>query len=88
MIRKIYSVYDNGVQAFLRVFEASQDGEAIREFTNIARNENTPVHNHPHDYTLFYIGQFDNHSGMLKPEKTPTRLLSAQEVLTPQEETH
>lgn len=77
---KIYTVFDNAVKAFLQPFFARSHGEAIRNFTDAVNDPKTSLNAHPHDYSLWHIGDFDDNSANIVANP-PERLLSGTEAL-------
>lgn len=65
MILKAFSIYDSKACFFGNPFFAQKEEQAIRDFGD-AVNSNEPNNGfarHPEDYSLFYIGDFDNENG-------------------------
>ena len=67
MILRAFTVYDSKVDAYVRPFFLNTPAEAIRGFKDTVNDGQSPISNHPEDYTLFEIGTFDESSGMLEP---------------------
>ena len=65
MKQRIYSVKDNVAGVFGSLLFATNDSVALRMFntsyTQIGASDNTV---NPFDYSLYYIGEFDNESGV------------------------
>lgn len=79
MINKLYSVFDAKAQYFGAPFSDMEDGSAVRNFAdavNDGSNPNNMWHKHPEDFSLFFLGEFDNSSGELIPV-TPKSLVTA-----------
>ena len=74
---KVFSIRDTAVEAFMRPFFARTAGEADRAFSGEVQNAQTPVGQHPADYHLFYLGDFDEVTGDLTPLDAPVRISSA-----------
>jgi hypothetical protein len=64
----IYTIFDTASGAYLRPFFMRSDGEALRMFENESINAESPVGQHPEDYSLFRIGTYDDNKGELHPE--------------------
>lgn len=60
MITKIYSVYDNAVQAYLPPMQFRTRGEAIRAVSAALREPDHQFSKHSPDYSLFELGEFDD----------------------------
>ncbi len=63
-----YSVFDQASGLYCRPFFAQSDGEAVRQFSDLALDADHPVGKHAADYTLFRLGIFDDNSGLLTNE--------------------
>lgn len=82
MITEVYSIHDKGVNAFSPPFFARARGEALRSFMQACNDERHTIHNYPLDYSLCYLGLFDDASGILTPAPHgPERILGATEAL-------
>lgn len=68
---KMYSVYDQGVGAFMAPFMLRSKGEAIRQFSNTVANKDTEFYRHPEDFTLFELAEYDELTGVFKNHPTP-----------------
>lgn len=64
---KMFSIHDAKAGAFMQPFFARANGEAIRHFTVQANDPNSMICRFPGDFTLCYIGEFDEHVGQLAP---------------------
>jgi len=62
----IYAIYDSKAEAFARPFFFPTKGMAMRAFTDHVSDPSTPVGQHPADYTLFHIGEWDDHEGHIQ----------------------
>ena len=67
MKHKIFTVHDVAADAFATPFVQKTTGLAIRSFAQACQDENTQLHQHPSDYTLFQIGEFDEDTGEITP---------------------
>lgn len=77
------AVYDQGVQAFMRPWFVRTKGEAIRIFTdetNRKGGENNALSTHPEDYSLYFLGTWDDTSGKIEQPEIPEKLIEAQDV--------
>jgi hypothetical protein len=82
MILQMYSIFDSAVKAYLQPFYCRTRGEAIRSFTDAVKNPDGMFNKHALDYTLIYIGVFDDQSGVVTAEAPgPERVINATEVL-------
>ncbi|AXL14819.1 nonstructural protein [Microviridae sp.] len=67
----IFSIYDEKAQAFITPFALPQAGMAMRTFADCCNNPEHAFGKHPHDYTLFQIGEFDDETAAITPTKKP-----------------
>lgn len=65
---KIFSVYDSKGDVFSRPIFDLNAGVALRGFADTAKavNGENPISQHPEDYTLFELGEWDESSGNFK----------------------
>ena len=80
MILKIYSVYDKGIEGYMRPWFAQADGQALRLFIDEVDGD-SPMAKHPEDYSLFRIGSFDDENGTITCDEVKC-LARAHEVQT------
>ena len=78
---KCYTVYDGKVAAYLPPFYCRADGEAIRMFAESVMSEGHQFAKHPEDFTLFYIGEYDDETAKVECVITPVSLGTALEFL-------
>ena len=74
MIRRVYTVYDIKIEAYLQPFFALSKGDAIRDFVQVVNDKSTKIGLHPEDFTLFEIGTYDDSTAKLVAHTTPTAL--------------
>lgn len=60
---KAFSVRDAATEVFTRPFFMLTKAEAIRTFTKESNDSNSQLFQHPLDYHLFYLGDFDQDTG-------------------------
>jgi hypothetical protein len=76
-----YAVHDKGVGAFAQPFASRARGEAIRNFTSACHDKGSPLHNFPIDYTLVFLGFYDDATGLFENAPNgPQRVLGATEI--------
>ncbi len=61
----IFSIYDEKAKAYLPPFFLPEKGMAIRTFSDCVNDADHAFGRHPHDYTLFYLGEWLDHDGVL-----------------------
>lgn len=75
MILKAYSVRDTKAEYFNTPFFNKTHGEAERNFTDLVNDKNTSVGQHPTDFDLYYLGEFDTQSGKITGLTAPEHQL-------------
>lgn len=68
MIVKLYAIHDTLAGVYLPPYCADTDAVVIRDFGDAVRKGNTPISEHPEDYTLECIGVYDRETGVISPE--------------------
>lgn len=67
MVLVAYSVHDSVAQFFGSPFFCKTDGEARRLFADACKDSRSNLSEHPTDFSLYRLGQFDDNSGDLVP---------------------
>lgn len=75
-----YTIFDSCSGAYSRPFFAAADGEAVRNFGDIASDAEHPIGKHPEHYSLYRSGTFDDQTGKLFPEEV-NHLANAHELV-------
>jgi hypothetical protein len=81
MIVKIFSIYDSKAEAYNSPFYMQTQSLAIRAFTDEANNLDSQIGKHPADFTLFYMGEYDDHTASFNLEDTKISLGVASEFV-------
>lgn len=63
MIKKVCAVYDVKTACYDRPLLFVSLGEAIRSFADVANDKNTVIGQHPADFRLDYLSDFDMNNG-------------------------
>ena len=87
MRNQIFTIYDVKAKAYITPFVLPNDGMAIRTFQTCANDLNHAFGQHPEDYVLYRIGEFDSDTGELINDKSPELIIKAIETLKPRETT-
>ena len=85
MRQKAYVVHDSAAEAFLPPFFLHTDGIAKRIFADACNDPDHQFGANPQDYTLFFVGEFDDEFGTLEPQ-TPTSLGNGLTFIRPLEQ--
>lgn len=88
MKHQMIAVYDNKAEAFLPPQAVQSNGAAIRSFSDAVNQPDTAFNNHPSDYALFNVGQYDDATALFTPTETgqPIELSKAINLITTQPE--
>ena len=76
-----YAIFDSAAGVYMRPFFAQAHGLATRMFSDLACDADHDVGKHPEDYSLYFIGEYDDNKGELKPV-TKECLATAQELVS------
>lgn len=84
------AVMDVAVGAYNRPFFVPSLGLAVRSFEDecCRKAVDNPMFNHPQDFALFHLGQFDEESGRFTNLDNPHRLVDAVSVVKFKEVNH
>lgn len=77
VILQIYGVYDEKAKSYLDPFYFGHDGEALRKFSDVIQNDQSPIAKHPGDYSMYKLGKFDSNSGHITADQNPQFLAKA-----------
>lgn len=61
----VYTVRDSKAECYLPPFTMRTNAEAIRAFGDSVQKPGTTIHDHPGDFFLYKVGEFDQVSGSL-----------------------
>lgn len=62
---RVFSVFDGKAAIYSTPIFQHTDAMASRAFLDACSDKETPVGRHPEDYTLYYIGEWDEFLGKL-----------------------
>ena len=65
MLHQIFTVRDSKAEAYLLPFFAANEAVAKRRFIDAVNDQDHMFFAHAGDYTLFWIGEYDDESGMV-----------------------
>lgn len=78
---KMFVIYDSKAEAFDVPRCHSTRGVAIRSFVDAAVKADVPWKDHPEDYTLFEVGEYDGNKCKFEIYDTPKSLGLALELM-------
>lgn len=68
MTRRMYAVRDSKMTEFNNPSVMASDAAAVRAFGDLVlKDSGTLVSNHPEDFSIWFIGEFDFATGILEP---------------------
>jgi hypothetical protein len=80
---QMFAIYDSKATAYLPPFNLPTIQMAKRTFTDTVNDLKHSFSQHPEDYTLFHIGEFDDEKGILQLTKIHDSICNGKEVQDP-----
>ena len=77
MLLKAFSIRDQKAEIFHPPFYKQHHGEAERDFQTACRDSKSNLSQYPEDFDLYYLGDYDDHTGIFKSLDTPQHMLKA-----------
>jgi len=74
---KIFSIRDSKGEVFNTPFFQKTHGEAERTFRELVNDPQSMLFKYPDDFDLYFVGEYDNQKGVVKPLDTPQHILKA-----------
>jgi len=75
----VYSIFDSKAGIFSRPWYSITEAVARRQFSELANDPSTEIGRHSADFSLFYLGLFDDSDGAFTNNTVPENLgLAAQ----------
>lgn len=71
MKTKVFSIYDSKAELFAKPFHAINSGVVIRQFQEMAGNNQNDIGKYPEDFTLFELAEYDEETGKFTNHPTP-----------------
>lgn len=81
MLKKVYSVRDAKGDVYNQPFYQNTHGEAERTLVELVKDQRTFVAKYPEDFDLYYLGDFDDKTGMFMPLSTPLHIVKAMQLV-------
>ncbi len=85
MILKIFSIRDAKAEVYNTPFYQKTHGEAERNFRTLVTDEKSTISQYPDDFDLYYLGEYNDNSGLTESLQTPQHMLKASAVKQPQQ---
>lgn len=77
MLLRGYTIYDNKALQYHSPWFAASDGAAVRSFQDLVNDANTSISRHPGDYSLFFVGTYDDNKGLFAPVQPLVHVIDA-----------
>lgn len=77
---KVFSVFDAKANAYLQPFVMKAKPVALRAFEDLVNDPTCAFSKHPMDYTLFYVGDWDQIAGQLTRLEVNEALCNGKDV--------
>ena len=82
MTKRIYAIYDTKTSSYGMPLFLISDGEALRVVQDAVAKPGTTLADHPQDFRLDYLGEFDQETGRIIQEKnTPKHLMDVAQLV-------
>lgn len=78
---KVFSLRDTKGGVYHQPFYQRSHGEAERSIKQLANDPQSMVSKYPEDYDLYYLGTYDDQTGVIKPEDSPQHVLKAVQLV-------
>ena len=80
----LISTYDKKGEVFAAPVATTKPALAVRDFSEVCKDEKHPFNKFPEDYSLWIVGEFDETKGELIP-KEPKMIAEAQHFVIKKE---
>lgn len=77
MIKEIFVVHDSKAAAFGSPFHAENAATALRSFRYAANDRNTEIGKYPSDFSLYHLGNYDDHTAKYQLLDSPAHIAIA-----------
>lgn len=83
MEQKMYSIRDAKAEIYHVPFYNKTHGEAERNLKQLLNDEKSSISQYPEDFDLYYIGTYDDQTGVIKALATPQHIVKAVALKSP-----
>lgn len=80
---KAFSIRDQKGEIFHTPFFKKTHGEAERDFAQLVKDGQSTISKFPEDFDLYYVGDYDDQTGLFKSLDTPRHVTKAAMVQNP-----
>lgn len=74
---KMFSIRDSKAEIFNPPFFSKSHGEAERNFTALVRDNKSQLNQFPEDFDLYFVGHYDDQTGVTQTLDTPVHVVKA-----------
>lgn len=74
---KVFSIRDAKAEVYNQPFFKKSHGEAERDFQELVKDEKSWISKYPEDFDLYFVGIYDDQTGLFKSLDTPQHLHKA-----------
>lgn len=85
---RVYSIRDAKAEVYNQPWFAKTHGEAERNFAQLARDPKSMVGQFPEDYDLYFIGSYNDQTGVIDALETPQHIAKAISLNAPEARPH
>lgn len=78
---KIFTMFDGAAMTYSKPFFEVNENVARRQLQVLVNSGDNAVAKNPTDFTLFFIGEFDDEKAELLPAVSPLRICGAHELV-------
>ncbi len=68
MKTNLYAIYDTACGVYTKMVFAQADGMVTREFQDLVNDAESAIGQHPEDYSIFRLGNFNDLTGLIVNE--------------------
>lgn len=79
---QVFSIFDKKALVYNTPFFAVNDRVAVRSLCDLCSDSRSFVSKHPEDYALYFLGSFDDSTGVVAPT-TPSVVCEASACMPP-----
>jgi hypothetical protein len=80
MVQKVYTIRDTKAKAFLNPFFTVNDDTAVRIMQNVVADENHEFNKNADDYSLYYLGEYDDNTGLIDAGDEPEYMIGLNQL--------
>ncbi len=70
----VFTIFDSKNQSHCRPIMQPSSGGMLRSFADLANDKQHPIGQHPEDYALYRVGEWDDETGKMVHDEKDTSL--------------